>query len=307
MKLNQFLEGLLDEGQAIRPNTLSPLSGLSPADVGLLSTIWVKIKRVRRLELLNSMVGLTEESIDLNFSSIFKFALTDDSPDVRKTAVSGLWECQERSLLAIFINLLQNDTSEEVRAAVALGLRKFVVLAESKKLLTKDTERIRESLLNVVNSTTESLDVKRRAIEALSPFSDPFIKELIRWAYSHDNPKMRESAVYAMGYNADPEWIPLILKEITNKDPAMRYEAACASGKMGEEIVVPHLVTLLKDDDLQVSLSAITALGSIGGSIAKRVLVSCLQLEDELILETTQEALEELEGNEDPLDFDYKH
>ena len=304
--LKQFLEKLLDEDQAVEPSSLSQLSGLSPSDIGLVSTIWEKYGTNRRVDLLTSMVGMAEEDVELNFTTVLKLALRDDASDVRRTAILGLWECEERSLLSILIDLIQKDPSEEVRVAVALGLRKFVDLAESNKLLPNDSNRLRECLMNVINSPTESLNVQRRAIEALSPFSDGFIKELIQWAYQHENPEMRESAVYAMGYNADPDWIPIITREFSNSNPAMRYEAVCASGRMGQEIVIPQLVALLKDDDLQVRLSTITALGSIGGPSAKRVLDNCLNLEDESVVDAAQAALEVTEAYEDPLSFEYK-
>jgi len=306
VSLKQLLEEMVQDDRIVKPSSLSQLSGLSPSDVGLVSTIWKKFEPNLRIEFLTLMVGMAEEDVELNFNPVFKFALKDDSPEVREAAISGLWECEERSLLSIYITLLQKDPSEEVRAAAALGLRKFVVLAESNKLLTNDAIRVRKSLMDIVNSSVESLNVRRRSVEALSPFSDESIKELIRWAYHHESPKMRESAVFSMGFNSDPGWVPIIINEFSNSDPAMRYEAVCASGRMGEEMVIPQLVTLLNDDDLQVRLSTITALGFIGGSLAKRVLVSCLNHEDESILETTQAALEALEANEDPLAFEYK-
>ena len=209
-------------------------------------------------------------------------------------------------MLSILIDLIQKDPSEEVRVVVALGLRKFVDLAESDKLLPKDSNRLRECLMNIINSPTESLSVRKRAIEALSPFSDGFIKELIHWAYQHENPEMRESAVYAMGYDGDLGWIPIITSEFSNSNPAMRYETACASGRMGEEIVIPQLAALLKDDDLQVRLSTITALGFIGGSSAKRVLDNCLNLEDESVVDAPQAVLEAMEAHEAPLAFEHK-
>ena len=306
MTVKQLFEEMVNEDRIVKPSLLSQLSGLSSSDVGLVSTAWEKFEPNLRIEFLNLMLGMAEENVELNFTPVFKLALKDGSPEVREMAIAGLWECEERSLLSIYINLLQRDPSEEVRSAAALGLRKFVVLAESRKLLTNDTTRVRETLMNIVNSSAESLNVKRRAIEALSPFSDENIKELIRWAYQHESPKMRESAIFSMGFNSDPTWIPVIINEFSNSDPAMRYEAVCASGRMGEEMVIPQLVTLLKDDDLQVRLSTITALGFIGGSLAKRVLVNCLNHEDESVLETTQAALEALEANEDPLAFGYK-
>ena len=140
-------------------------------------------------------------------------------------------------------------------------------------------------------------------MEAVAVFNTTKVRELIRWAYSSTEPKLRVSAVYAMGMTCDTSWLPTVLGELDNKDAAMRYEAANACAELGEEEAVPYLIPVLQDDDLQVELSAIRALGAVGGRLARRALQKCLKASDEVIQEAVEAALSQLEGEEDPIGF----
>jgi len=299
----QFLEDLAIGRTHVTHANLMPFSGLASSDSKFIRDAWANIEPTRRAQIMVMMMVMAEDNVDLDFTSIFKMALKDDNPDIRSKAVGGLWECEERGLISVFIRLLRSDSSGQVRSAAAQGLGRFAVLAEAQELLPSDRDRIREALLEAVNLESEPLEVKRRAIEALGPFSDPEIKDLIQWAYLNPEPVLTESAIYAMGHNADPMWIPIIVKELGSSVPAMRYEAACASARFGEESIVPHLIPLLGDDDLEVALSVIRALGVIGGSVAQKSLVGCLEDEDETISEAAQRALDILDGESDVVFF----
>ena len=138
-------------------------------------------------------------------------------------------------------------------------------------------------------------------MEAAAVFNTKEVRELIQWAYNNKEAKLRISAVYAMGMTYDPVWLPTVLSELGNSDPAMRYEAANACAELGEEEAVPYLVPLLEDEDLQVQPSSIRTLGALGGRLARRALRRCLDSPDDGIQEAAQEALDQLEAEEDPL------
>ena len=305
MALERYFTDLADETKPLKEGALTRLSGLISEEIEEVRASWPKISSTRRFQIIGDIVEMAEESVELDFTPIFKIALTDDNEEVRERAVAGLWECEERSLISAFINLLRCDPSEKVRTAAAQALGKFAALAEDKKLLPQDGDRVRQALLEVVNDETQSLEVRRRSMEALSPFNDQEIKTLIRWAYEHPSPKLRESALYAMGHNADPEWLPTIVKEMSSNSPSIRYEAASACGGLGEEAAIPYLIPLVRDEDLQVRLSAISSLGAIGGSVAKKVLIQCLRSPDEAVQDTARQALEAAEYNEEPLSFKF--
>ena len=203
------------------------------------------------------------------------------------------------------VKLLENDACAEVRASAAMSLKNFAVMAQNGKLLSRDGDRIREALLAVVNSPTEDIDVRRRAIEAVASFDTRETNDAVRNAYESDNPTLVQSAIYGMGQSSNPKWLPTVMDEMSNPVPAVRFEAATACGLLGEETVVPHLLRLLRDDDPEVRLASIKALGMIGGTTAKNALQLHLNDGDEAIEEAAREALISLEFDDDPLSYQF--
>lgn len=305
MSLETYLEELTQEDIPLKYGEFLELSSLDSDDMELIQEVWPRLSPERRLDLVSRLVETSEENIDMDFTPIFKLALTDEAKFVRCKAVSGLWECEDRPLITTFIKLLEGDPSTEVRTAAAQALGKFAVLAEDGKLLSLDSGRIQGVLLPLVKSEDLPLILRRRALESVGVFNSDEISQVIDWAYKHDDTDMQQSAIYAMGRNADFQWTDVIRAALGREEPAIRYEAALACGELGEEEMIPDLLPLLKDEDLQVRLSSINALGSIGGSLAKKALAACLKSDDDVVSQTAEEALESLESNDDPLNFKY--
>jgi HEAT repeat protein len=82
----------------------------------------------------------------------------------------------------------------------------------------------------------------------------------------------------------------------------MRHAAAFAAGEIGDEGAIDHLKRMaVLDPDREVQLAAIHSLGEIGGSPAKVALKAILFEGDEALEDAVQEALQEIEFNEDPM------
>ena len=255
----------------------------------------------QRLKFLRRLVELTENNIELNFDGIFKLGLNDPDPEVRSQAIEGLWENEEISLITPLLKLLSNDTSDKVRAIAAIALGRFVLLGEHGKLHIHHVDRIREVLLPIIGDSHISEEVRRRALEAISPLSIPEVKSEISAAYNNQNPRLKISSLYAMGRNCDPDWIPILLIELSNTDPEMRFEAATALGELGDESVVLHLINIGSDSDTEVRLAVIQALAKIGGIKAKDFLQNLLSSRDPAVRDIARQSLEELRANENPL------
>ncbi len=306
MTLERYLQDLAQGDGTPSHAELVQLSGLNQLEFGLFRDLWSEIPVERRRALMDRMVSVAEDNVELDYYTIFKHCLVDDDPNVRARAVSGLWECDDRNLVTPLINLLKDDPDEQVRASAAMVLGKFGALAQQEKLLIRDGERIKDVLLHVLDLQEESTEVRRRALEAAACFDTKRISELIRWAYSSEEPKLRVSALYAMGRTGDSVWLSTLIKETESSDPAMRYEAATACAEMGEEDAVPYLVPLIQDDDTQVQVAAIQALGAIGGPLAKRAILRCLKSDDDALEEAAEAALEQMEMEEDPAGFKFQ-
>jgi len=257
----------------------------------------------RRIEIISKLVGLAEDKVEMDFNDIFIACLQDLDAEVRVSSIEGLWECEDRRLIDVFITMLTGDSQCAVRAAAASALGKFALLAELGDLRYEDGVRIEGALVSAVRSNDESTEVRRRALESVSAFGKPEIAQMVSDAYNSPEREMRISAIYAMGIQCDPQWLDTLLKELGSRDAEMRYEAAVACGEMGAEEVVPQLIELIGDLDAQVQLSAIAALGRIGGDEAESTLKDCLNDPDNHVRDAAEHALDELSLNRDPFSF----
>ena len=282
---------------------LADLSNLNSEELELFEQAWATIEPKRRRQILYRLVELAEDNFELDFDSIFKSSLRDQDTEVRSKAIEGLWESEEASLIDPLIDLLEQDSSEKVQAMAAAALGKFAMLAELKKLRSGHKSRVCRALLAVIDDKSKPIEVKRRALEAAAPLSLPRMKKVIVEAYQSDNPKLRASALFAMGKSCNQSWLPILLKELTSTDAEIRYEAAGACSELGEEEAVPYLIELINDPDVDVRLTAIQALGKIGGPEAQNCLEQCLNNHSEAIQQMAEQALQELEVEEDPLSF----
>lgn len=294
---------LTDSNRPLSNTELTQLSDLNTEELATLRETWGNITPEWRRQIAGRLLELAEDNLELNFDAIFRSLLTDEDAEVRSTAVSGLWENEDASLITPLIRMVEQDSSFRVRAAATLALGKFAVLAECGKLRPVYAERLCKTLLPIIRDEKRPAEVRRRTLEAVAPLSLPEVREIITTAYKGEDKKLKISAIYAMGRNCDTRWLPYLIKELASTDAETRYEAASALGELEEAEAVPHLARLLADHDSDVQMAAIRALGQIGGTLAKNYLKHCLTSHSAAIRQMAEEALEELDSEEDPLDF----
>jgi HEAT repeat protein len=303
LPIEETIAELANSDKALLNSKLAELSNLSSEELTLFEQAWATFEPKRRRQIMYRLVELAEDNFELDFDSIFKSRLKDPDDKVRSKAIEGLWESEEASLIGPFIRLLEKDASEEVQAAAATALGKFAMMAELKKLRPSHKAKICQALLTAIDDQGKPIEVKRRALEAAAPLSLPQMEKAIVAAYKSGQPKLRTSALFAMGKNCNHSWLPILLKELSNADAEVRYEAAGACGELGEKEAAPYLVELITDPDVDVKLAAIRALGKIGGPEAKDCLEQCLNEPGEVVRQAAEQALNELEAGEDPLSF----
>lgn len=298
MSLSEYLEELRDPVQEVTSAGLSQLSGLAGEDLVWFKMGWPSIPDDRRIEIIGRMVELADDNAELDFHAAFCHLLTDQEPAVREKATAGLWETEDRRTIPLLIDRLENDSVDEVRAAAAQALAHFAVLADSSKLVERDSKRIWEALKASVDDDDEPIGVRRRALESVASFRAPQVRGWIQWGFDHPESMLRQSAIYAMGRSGDLAWMEIVIGEMESDDPAMRYEAANAAREFGEDSALPALTDLIHDIDSQVSLAALHAIAGIGSAKAAKLLRSYAASADDLaIREAAQEALEILEAD----------
>ncbi len=306
MEPSPFEKSLAELGESTRPmrySGLGPFSDMSPEELTLFKGVWAGIGAERRYKVLSRMASLAEERSEFSFDSVMECCLADPDERLRVKAIEGLWETPHVSHIPLLTGLLRQDKAEGVRDAAATALGKFALMAELQELRQSYAQEVSHALLTVFHDRRESLEVRRRALEAIAPMTLPDVVEIIQEAYRSGNAGLKASAIYAMGQNCDPIWLPLLQEELNNLDSEVRFEAAGACGELGEEEAVPSLVGLLADGDIQVRLAAIESLGKLGGGRAREALVRCLQDADSDTCQAAADVLEEIEASENDLLF----
>jgi HEAT repeat protein len=303
--IRQTAAHLLNSRQRLLNRILAELSDLRPTGLAYLEEVWPQIALKRRRQIVARLVELAEEDVHLSFDAIYKMLLTDPDAEVRALAIGGFWENEEPSLIEPFVGLLQGDKSVKVQAVAAAALGRFSLLAENGRLRPEAADRVRQALLGALADEDLPAEVKRRVLEAASPFSLPQVKEAIRTAYKAESPGFRAGAVYAMGKNCDPSWLPFLLKELSSSSAEIRYEAAAACGELEEEAAVPRLIEITGDADTEVQLAAIQSLGKIGGGRARKCLEGLLCHPRESVRQVAEESMATLDEMTGPLSFGF--
>ncbi|MBX0327251.1 HEAT repeat domain-containing protein [Oscillochloris sp. ZM17-4] len=296
MSFEEQIAQLSDLSKPLSHNELRILANLGPESLKIFWQAWRQFPGERRITIIHDINALAEDNVDLDFRPVFRACLGDSDPEVRASAVAGLWEDASEGTMDRLIRLIDDD-SGAVREAAVVALAAFAYRGEVGEMSSAATQRVYGALLRTATDPEQPIDVRRRAVEGLGYFAGSKDAQAeIGRAYAHPELTVRESAVLAMGRSMRPTWFPYIERELKSPSPAMRYEAARAVGELGEDgqPMLPSLLPLVDDDDGEISTAAIWSLGQVGGPSAKRVLQRLAKSKDEARRTAATEALEEL-------------
>ncbi len=301
--IEDTFKNLSNEAEPVSIAGLYALSGLERSDLDQVRSVWSKMPADRRQTTMRHLVDIAEDNFEVDFGSIYRLGLADQEPGVRVAAIEGLWEDDDPALIPPLLNLL-SDPVDTVRAAAAGALGRFVYAGELEDIPANKVTPVIRALKETYGNTAEPIEVRRRALEALGFLSSDEVAGLIDQGYQHADPKMRLSAVFAMGRSADDEqWGETVVKELVSSDPEMRFEAARASGEQEYAPAIRGLTDLLNDVDEEVQRAAVWSLGQIGGDRARQLLTTILDSDAEHLHEDAEAALDELEFKGNNLDF----
>jgi HEAT repeat protein len=281
------------------------LSDLNDEGLASFRNKWKKAEPKQRLALISKMVSLSEEDFILDFTRIFKVGIEDTEEDIRIKGLEGL-ELEDKYIYARpVLNILKSDESPEVRSVAARVLGKFALMAECGDMPEAIGLEISTALIETLEDMREPLSVRRRALEAVAPCRQELVEHYIEDYYYSDDPKVKASAIFAMGLNCNDRWLRFLADEMQSETSEFRYEAARAAGEIGDEEAVPHLIKLVDDNDPEVQDAAIGALGKIGGKEAKQTLQKLGKSSNARVKGAAQAALTELLACEDPLSLSF--
>ena len=89
---------------------------------------WARIPLDKRQKLLAVLDELASDDFRMDFSALFRIALTDRDAEVRRLAVEGLWMDENPAIVRSLLTLLAEDDSADVRASAADALGNWVLM-----------------------------------------------------------------------------------------------------------------------------------------------------------------------------------
>jgi len=292
--LDATLKILSDADQEIPVDRLADLSDLDTEQIGQFSPIWEGLPLERRRTLIRLLGEEAYAHVELDFERVYRLSLDDQDPDVRQLAIDNLWECEDPSLIAPFVRALASDVASNVRRSAAAALGRYVFLGAVEQIRPELLRDMEEALL-AVDSSDETLEVRRAALESMGYSSRPEIPDLITQAYQSGSEPFVVSALVAIARSANDEWGPQVQAQLNSPSPAIRLAAVRAAGELELIETVPDLVELLEDASEDVRRAAIWSLGQLGGDVAKQVLGDLLDsTEDSEEFQLAQDAIDNL-------------
>jgi HEAT repeat protein len=294
-KMDQVLEVLRNPDAPLTAKMLYNLTDLEGADKEQLYLEWGTIPLDRRRKLMHRLAEVAETNFEMDFSAVTRLAMTDLDSELREAAVDASWTDESPDMLRRLMPLASIDISPNVRAAAVAALGRFIELGEDNKFDKQMARQAENLAIKIYNNHSLDIDIRRRALEAISNCSRSEVPAMIEEAYKQHDTRMRASALYAMGRTCDERWSSTVLRELKNTDAMLRYEATRAAGELSLEQAVPLLGKMLGEADREVQEMAIWSLGEIGGGDAQRFLRELSEQaekdgDDELV-EAIEEAL----------------
>lgn len=294
---SQVLAALQDSQQPFPAVYLVRFSDLSLADMTALKQVWGSVSADRRVGLLEDLEELSESDTVVSFDKLATFALDDSDPRVRTVATRLLWEFENVRLISKFLNAMEKDADEIVRAASATALGLYVLKMELEELPTDRQTEVEDRLLRVEQGQDSAL-VRRRALESLGFSSRGEVHDLILKAYRSDDKEWQASALFAMGRSADVFWERAILGSLNSPEPEVELEAVKAAGELelaaAREILMEKLENFAETDE-EVRLAAAWSLSQIGGEGVGALLEKLIEeVEDDDDAEALELALDNL-------------
>jgi len=281
-KFDSITVALMDLSQPFPSRMLRGFSDLSRKDLRTLEGLWPQIDLKRKLSLFEDLESIAETDTLVNFDEFAKLGLIDSDSAVRVMAIRLLWECEEASLIPVLVEMLLSDEVEDVRAAAASALGKYVYLGELDSIADTLKVSVVQNLLEVVAGDDLPL-VRRNALESLGYSSHSKVPALIHKALESDDSLWTQSALYAISRSADEQWSDTVIRYLARPESEIKFEAVRAAGELELVDARDILLELLEEneDDLELRYAAIWALSQIGGEGIKEIFEEMLKKSDD--------------------------
>ena len=259
------IAALLDENDPFPPKYLHQFSDIQPDHLKSLKSIWSRVSLSRKLSLLEDLENLAVKDTLLSFDNLAVSLLGDPDADVRSLGIRLLWECEDTSLIPVFLNKLSSDSSVTTSAAAATALGLFIYMGEVEKIPSSTFANLEQKLINAAREAKDSL-IRRRALETLGFSSRPEVHDLITTALYDPDPDWIISAMIAIGRSNNQGWEKEVITHLLHENDDIRIEAIQAAGQLELENTRSLLLEQLdEDEDPEIWHALLWSLSQIGG------------------------------------------
>lgn len=295
-EFDKILATLATDGQKneniVEATLFYGLSDISEAQAKQLKPVWSELPTSYKHKMLVAFNEASEADFDFSYKQVALLGLKDESSLIRAASIDLLWDDESVNTMRMLLNLVRTDDAPSVKARGLVALGKFILLGEYEEIPELIAYEAQQLAFDMHTDVSQPLEVRRRALEALSNSSHPQKDKLIQSAYHSPEHLFKVSAVFAMGRTCDEKWEDTLLEELDSDDNEIVYEAVRACGEIGLSSSVRQLGQLLLGDDREIQLMVIWSLGEIGGQQAVDILTVYEEnVEDDDLLEATEDAL----------------
>ena len=102
MNSERTIKEILWDEEYIEDPDLSMLSGIGLREFEEVKSIWDLMNDEPLVSILSRLKVLADTNISFDFSTVFKSMLLHESEQIKLKAIDGLWENEDRSLIAVF-------------------------------------------------------------------------------------------------------------------------------------------------------------------------------------------------------------
>jgi len=256
-----------------RSGQVDELSDLSRVQLRRLGAIWSSIPVDTRTKLLTAIVDAGEASVEVDFRRVLRLALHDPEAELRKIAISGLWEDDSRSCQEELLRLAVEDPSFDVRAIALANMTNFIETAVENEEDADLVEAFESLVVRLAEDDATPVVARTRAIEGLGVIAQSITtRALINVAWEHGDSALEVAALMAIARSHEARWLALVRPQLSSGDSDVRYAALRALAAIGTSDDVEAIARCVVDEDADVRVGAIFALGEIGGPGAVRIL-----------------------------------
>jgi len=226
----------------------------------------------------SAICALIGECAYRNGKFIICEALCDQSPRVRKAAITAVGKLGMTDCIPAIVRLL-DDPDHEIRRAVVTCLQALALIDR------RGIQSVARQL-----GTSEQAEQRRNAAILFAALGDGDRLSLL---IKDEDALVRQAAVSSIGKLHLTPLSGVLLMALVDEDPDVRIAAAETLGQVGDRDIVTYLTHALKDEDAWVQCAALTSLANINPEGTLKAVQTVFTAADGLLLLTCLRLLDD--------------